>query len=267
MEQGLAEAEALEEEAREAVYEDRIAAMVMLVFLLPAVGRVENAEALAARTIELCERRGDRVHLMSALNNRQVVSMRLRLPRRAIEDLGRADGIGRELGVPLMRYTAQLGLAEIHRRLGERAAARAHAQRARAMEREGAAAGAQQSAAVMLVQILAAEGELAGAREMLAAIERAGLVGEERLLIRAMELALADVDDGEAWDRLIDEARVQAAAYLHDIVEQRGLAARRRGRSEEARAMLAAAEEAARERDPCAVERIAAELRALEGSA
>jgi hypothetical protein len=253
--------------AREAVYEDRIAALVMLVFLLPAIGRVDDAEALAARAIELCEQRGDRVHLMTALNNRQVVSMRLQRARRAIEDLERADRIGRELGMPIQRYRAQLGLADVHRRIGDRAAARRHAELARAMERDGAAAGAQQSAAVLLVQILAAAGEPAPARELLGSIERAGLVGEERILIRAMELALAEADDGPAWERLLDEARVHAGAYLHDIVEQRGLAAMRRGRPVEARAQLELAEAAARERDPCALERIGAAIRALEAGA
>jgi tetratricopeptide (TPR) repeat protein len=270
LERALAGADALDEAAREAVYEDRAAALVMLVFLLPAVGRVDDAEALAARTIALCEQRGDRVHLMTALNNRQGVSMRLQLAHRAIEDLERAERIGHELGMPIQRYRAQLGLADIHRRIGDRAAARRHAELARAMERDGSAAGAQQSAAVLLVQILAASGEPALARELVGSIARAGLVGEERILIRAMELALAEADDPDhaaAWEHLLDEARAHAGAYLHDLLEQRGLAALRRGQVAEARAQLELAEQEARERDPCALGRLRAALRALEPGA
>jgi hypothetical protein len=243
-------------------YEDRIAAMVMLVFILPAIGRVDDAEALAARAIELCERRGDLQHLMAVLANRQASSTRRGLTGRAIADLERADAIGRTLGVPVHRYRSQLSLADIRRRAGDLAGARRCAQLAREMERGGSAAGAQQTAAVMLGQIALAQGDVPGARHALDGIDRAGLFLEEPILVRGIELALDGAGDA-AWEALLADAARDAPAYLHDVLDQRARAALIRGRRAEARAHLEAAEAAARGRDPVAAQRLCEELARL----
>jgi eukaryotic-like serine/threonine-protein kinase len=239
-------------------YEDRIAAMVLLVYLLPSLDRLDDAEAIAGAAIELCERRGDRQHLMAVLTNRQAVSMPRGLADRAIADLERAGQIGHELGMPIQRYRTALGLAEIHRRLGRHADARGHAECARAIEAESSAAGVQQTAAVMLVQILAALGDAGGARDLLAGIDRAALLDEDRLLVRGMALALAGGDDAGAWVTVLDDAARIVPEILPDLIEQRALAAERDGRLDDARRFLFEAERAARTHDPVAVFRIAA---------
>ncbi len=258
----LEQALAISEPFADEVYEDRIAAMVMLVFLLPAVGRVGDAEAIAARAIELCERRGDLQHLMAVLANRQVSSTRRGLTERAIADLERADAIGRTLGVPVHRYRSQLSLADLRRRAGDHAGARRHAELAREMELGGSAAGAQQTAAVMLAQIALAQGDLDAARRALDGIDRARLFLEEPILVRGIELAAGDAG-GAAWEALLADAERDAPAYLHDVLDQRALAALHRGRRLEARAHLEAALVAARRHDPVAARRLRAALRWL----
>jgi tetratricopeptide (TPR) repeat protein len=260
LERALAVSSALADET----YEDRIAAMVMLVYLLPWLDRLDDAEAIAEATIDVCQRRGDRHHLMAVLTNRQAVSLARGLPDRAIADLERAGQIGHELGMPIQRYRTALGLAEIHRRLGRHADARRHAECARGIEAESSAAGVQQAAAVMLVQILASLGDHRAARDLLAGIDRAMLLDEDVLLVRGMALALAGGDDAGAWAALLDDAARSVPAYLPDLIEQRALAAQRDGRFDDARHHLAEAERSARTHDPVALARIAQIGRTLD---
>jgi len=121
----------------------------------------------------------------------------------------------------------------------------------------------QQTAAVMLVQILATLGEARAARDMLAGIDPAMLLDEERVVMRGMALALAGSDDADAWAAALDDTARVIPDVLPDLIEQRALAAERGGRLDDARDLLVEAERSARRHDPVAVARIAARLRAL----
>jgi len=244
------------------VYEDRIAALAMLVFLLPRLDRLDDAERLADEALAICEHRGDRHHQMAVLNNRQTVSLRRGLVDRAIADLEHAERLGRELGMPLVRYATRLSLADLHRRIGDPAAARRHAELARLAETAGSAAGSRQSAAIMLVQVLAMLDELAAARGLLAEIRAADLMEEEAVILRAVTLALADADDDAGWQDLLGDLAT-APGLLPDLLEQRALAARRRGELPAARRHLTAALDAARLHDPAARGRLERALQAV----
>ncbi|TMQ07195.1 MAG: AAA family ATPase [Deltaproteobacteria bacterium] len=108
------------------------------------------------------------------------------LVERAIADLERAAELGRELGMPLVRYTTRLSLADIHRRIGDAAGALYHAGEARLVETAGSAAGSRQSAAILLLQIHGMRGEVGAARELLAAIRPGELHEDEVAILRAM---------------------------------------------------------------------------------
>jgi eukaryotic-like serine/threonine-protein kinase len=237
-----------------APYEDAIVALVMLVFLLPSRRRLEDAERIADRAIAICERHGDRLHLVATLNNRQRVSIETGRYARAIADLERADRIGLELGLPARRYVPQLGLADLHRRRGDWPSARVHAERARAIETAGSAAGLQQSAAVQLVAILAALGELDAARGLLGGIARDPLHPVERALVDAMALVLG-VDEG-SWEPVLRGLAERAGTLLPEVLAQRALAAARAGDVAEAARLRAEAIEAARAHDPVMLDRL-----------
>jgi eukaryotic-like serine/threonine-protein kinase len=227
---------------------------VMLVFLLPSRRRLEDAERIADRAIAICERHGDRLHLVATLNNRQRVSIETGRYARAIADLERADRIGLELGLPARRYVPQLGLADLHRRRGDWPSARVHAERARAIETAGSAAGLQQSAAVQLVAILAALGELDAARKLLGGIARDPLHPVERALVDAMALVLG-VDEG-SWEPVLRGLAERAGTLLPEVLAQRALAAARAGDVAEAARLRAEAIEAARAHDPVMLDRL-----------
>jgi tetratricopeptide (TPR) repeat protein/predicted Ser/Thr protein kinase len=260
LERAVAEAEPL----GDAAYEDLIAALVMLVQLLPSADRLDETERIAGRAIEICEQRGDRLHLLATLGNRQVVSLRRGLPDRAIADLERAAAIGGELGMPIARYRCRLGLADIHRQLGNLSAARRDAELAREVEIRGSAAGTQQTAAFLLLQIAAHEDRTV-ARTLLASLSREGLPDEVHVF-DAIALALADTDDNAAWDRLLADARTNVPEVLADLIEHRAVAAYRRGEHDAARSHLEAALDAAREHEPIAIARLERTLAAWRPS-
>jgi eukaryotic-like serine/threonine-protein kinase len=216
-------------------YETLVAARLMLLFALPCVGRFEDAEELGEVLVAECTACGDRLHLMATFGNRPMLhELRGRLDL-SIADLERAEELAVELGLTVARCRTTGSLAQLHFATGDLASAAALAERAAALE----AAGGARSGLILLLQarIHACAGRIDEARE---AARRAGecqLSADEAALLAVLRLGLMDPPE-ESWRQLRSELDREDLNLAEEIAEQRGMAALRRGRSEEAVAYL-----------------------------
>lgn len=92
-------------------YETRIAARLMLGFLLPEHGQLERAEALLEEAGAEARARGDRLHEAAALNNRLAIARARARPEDAIDGLREVIAIGRELGMLAVEYRGRVNRA------------------------------------------------------------------------------------------------------------------------------------------------------------
>ena len=163
-----------------------------------------------------------------------------------IADLERAEALAVELGLTVARYRTTGSLAQLHFAMGNLANAAALAERAAELE---AAGGARPGRILLLqAQIHTCAGRIDEARE---AARRAGegeLSPDEAALLTIVQLGLDDPPD-ESWRQLRSDLDARDLNLAEEIAEQRGLAALRGGRSDEATAhlqhALALAEESA----------------------
>jgi tetratricopeptide (TPR) repeat protein len=227
-------------------YETLVAARLLLLFYLPTVGRFDAAEELGEVLAADCASRGDRLHLMATFGNRASLHQCRGQLDLVIADLERAEALAVELGLTVARYRTTGSLAQLHFAMGDLASAATLAERAAELE---AAGGARPGRIVLLqAQIHTCAGRIDEARE---AARRAGegeLSPEEAALLTIVQLGLDDPPD-ESWRQLRSDLDARDLNLAEEIAEQRGLAALRGGRSEEAAAhlqqALALAEESA----------------------
>jgi tetratricopeptide (TPR) repeat protein len=230
-------------------YETLIISLVLLVPLLPDLGRVEDAERASERAIALARERGDQLHLGAALNNRRNVLIARKDVPAVCADLRAFMQIGREMGFVTAEYFAEYNLAEVHYQCGKIEAATEHASRAAEIEsRHPEVAGQGRLALLLLARIEAYRGRETEARELLQDIHAslasaraennasgALAAPNEKVLLDAVDLATRDADSSE-WEALLERS-------VHHSVEQEpieiadlyGAWALRRGRIEEAR--------------------------------
>jgi len=216
-------------------YETLVAARLMLLFYLPVVGRFDDAAELGETLIADCAARGDRLHLLATFGNRPMLHQcRGRLDL-VIADLERADALAVELGLTVARYRTTLSLAEVHFGTGDLANAATLAERAAELE----AAGGARSARVLSLQarIHACAGRIDEAREAARQAGEGELSPDEAGLLAVLRLGLEDPPD-ESWRQLRADFDRQDLNLAEEIAEQRGMAALRGGRSEEAATYL-----------------------------
>ncbi len=239
----------------DAGYETKVVAQLLLVVILPNLGRIDEAEAVLEELIASCTERGDRFHLGGAINNRRNVWVARKDLARALEDQQRFMNLGRELGVVGWEYFAEYNLGELHYQAGDSAAAEPHILRAVELERRHPEVAARPWALLLHARVLAWEGHFAPARERLGQVRQAlaarghavELSPSEEVLYAMVELATRAAD-GEAW-RMLQQRSEQVSMEQEplEVLELMALAALRRGeRAEAVRLLEEALQRAAR---------------------
>jgi tetratricopeptide (TPR) repeat protein len=208
---------------------------------------------VVAQGLELCQQRGDQLHLGGFLNNRRNLWVARRDLARALEDQGEFMRIGRELGMVSMEYFGEYNQGELHYQAGELEAAAPHAARAVEIERRHPEVSPGPVGLLLAARVAAAGGDAEGARARLAEVDEAlararaerrpgGELPPSQEVLRAMvDLATRSASDAE-WQALLARSR-QASVEQEPIEVQamRGLAAFRAGQRETGERALRAA--------------------------
>ncbi|MGK3992786.1 serine/threonine-protein kinase [Sorangium sp. So ce1024] len=272
-----AQAEALGDEG----YETLVVSLIVLGFIYQGLGKLNEAGSALDRAVQMCQARGDLLHLGPAISNRALLRACLGDTEGMILDLCRLLSMSRELGLGTMELVGEYNLGEYLYLMGNLDTAMPHAERAVALERHLRGDEARPVVELLLARLLLYKGDERRAREIIEAIQnqhakavaegRGGtpMVPSEEVQWSMIDLATRDASD-EAWDELEERsARFSVGQEQIELIEARSRALSRRGRHDEARVALERAIEAAgripnvmRER----LERQRRELRAGEAS-
>ncbi len=253
----LEHAVALAEKVGDEAYETLIISLVLLVLLLPDLGRIDEAERASARAVALARERGDRLHLGAALNNRRNVLIARKNVAAACDDSKSFTQIGRELGFGRGEYVGEYNLGEILYQSGQLESALEHGRRAAEIElrHPEILVGQGPLAVLLLARIETYRGRESEARRFLREVEAALLRDKEngasgalatpaeKVLLELVDLATRDSSTAE-WETLLDRSgRDSVEQEPIEVAELYGTWALRRGRMDEARRAF---EEAAR---------------------
>ncbi len=234
----------------DAGYESHVISLLLLGFILPNLGRIEEAERVLEECITRCTERGDRLHLGSAINNRRNLWVaRNDLPR-ALEDQQRFKQLGRELGMAGWEYFAEHNLGELYYQAGDTPAAAPHVARAMELEREHPEVAPRPWGLLLHARVLAYEGKEEAARQALRAIQQvmaerpgAQFSPSEDVLLSLVDLATRPAS-AEEWQAL--QARSDASSVEQEVLEVLEVQARARLRQGERREALRLLDEALR---------------------
>ncbi|MCC6554704.1 MAG: hypothetical protein IT372_17155 [Polyangiaceae bacterium] len=228
-------------------HETHIIALLLLGFILPWIGRLDDAARSLDEAIRRCEERSDLMHLGAALSNRALVRSYRGDREGMAADLERTIALGAQLGQPVLELVGHFNLAESLYWMDDLDAAEPHARAAAALVSR--CGGSYRPA------VLALEGRLhlyrgdeprarAAAEELRAlggAPGAGALSPSEDVLCAMLELATAEADES-AWDALeARSAQCSAGQEKIEVLEARALSALRRGRRAEARRRLESA--------------------------
>ena len=253
-------AAALAEQVGDQSYETLIISLILLEFLLPHVGRIEDAERTSQRAIALAREKGDRLHLASALNNRVFIRIARKDVAGACKDLEAYMQIGRELGIARTEWIAEFNLGDILYQTGDLEGALGHVRRVIEIEsRHPEIAGGGPIALLLLARIESYRGRDSEARRILEDIERwlertkaegrasAGFTPSEQILFEMVRMASGEATSDQ-WERLLERsARESVEQEAIEVADFYGTWALRRGRAGEAhRAFAEAAARASR---------------------
>jgi tetratricopeptide (TPR) repeat protein len=254
--EALRNATQLAERLGDDAYETRIISLVLLVLLLPELGRIDEAERASQQAIALTRERGDRLHLAVALNNRRNMLIARKDVAGACEDLKTFMQIGRELGAVTIEYVGEFNLCEVLYQSGALDVAVEHGQRAVQIEsRHPEVASQGPLAALLLARLEAYRGREDVARILLHRIQdvvrrarednrESGALGTpgEEVLLATVDLSTRDATTPE-WETLLERsARDSVEQEPIEVADLYGAWALRRGRIQEARRAFEEAE-------------------------
>ncbi|ATB42118.1 protein kinase [Cystobacter fuscus] len=224
----------------DAGYESLVVSQLLLAAILPTLGHIDEAGRIFEEVIAACERRGDRLHLGSAINNRRNLWVAREDLQSALRDQERVMQLGRELGMVGWEYFAEYNMGELLYQAGDTQAALPHITRAIELERRNPEVAPRPSALLLEARVLAFSGEDARAREVFTAVcqevERGGarFSPSEEVLLQSVELATREAS-AEEWRELQARSdRCSTEQEPLEVLELRALARLRRGRREEA---------------------------------
>ncbi|WP_437618346.1 protein kinase domain-containing protein [Sorangium sp. So ce1151] len=248
-ESAAAQAEALGDEG----YETLVVSLMVLGFIYQGLGKLDEAGAALDRGVQMCQARGDLLHLATAINNRALLRACLGDTEGMILDQCRLLSISRELGIGMLELVSEFNLGEYLYLMGNLDTAMPHVERAVALERSLRGDEARPVVELLLARLLLYKGDEGKAREIIDAIQiqQAKAVAEgrggmemapaEEVQWSMIDLATRDASD-EAWDELEGRsARFSVGQEQIELIEARARSLSRRGRHEEARAVLARA--------------------------
>jgi tetratricopeptide (TPR) repeat protein len=238
-------------------YETLVVSLLVLGFIDPGLGKLDEAGAALDRAIRMCQERGDLVHLGPAFNHRALLRACLGDTEGMLSDLLRSLAIARELGLGLLELDGEYNLGEYLYLMGDLAASTPHVERAVSLERQQRGEEARPVIQLLLARLLLYRGEEGRAREIIEAIRaqqaRASAEGRggvemspvEEAQWSMIDLATRDASAAE-WDELeARSARVFAGQEQIEVIEARARALARRGHRAEARSVLERAIDAA----------------------
>ncbi len=229
----------------DAGYESRVISLLLLGFILPNLGRIDDAQRVLEECIAACTERGDRLHLGSAINNRRNLWVALDNLPRALEDQHRFKQLGRELGMVGWEYFAEHNLGELHYQAGDTRSAAAHIARAMELERNHPEVAPRPWGLLLYARVLAYEGKEVQARHALDTIrqvlaERPGteFSASESVTLSLVELATrpASAREWQALQERSDTCSVEQEPL--EVLEVQALARLRRGERQEAVRLL-----------------------------
>ena len=215
----------LEQVVELARYEDRAEtetiALVVLGVALAENKQYERAEVAFSELIALCERLDDRFHLGAAYANRMILWALVGQAERAEADLRTVIQLARETGHATLERTATHNLAEQRLWQGALDEALSLARRGLSLQR-GHGEGSTWIDELLLARILAARGDVAETRGLLAGIAQHDIGDDNRVILGVLESCVAPTPP-EVWDDwlrraetvLVDDVRLELAALAH----------------------------------------------------
>jgi tetratricopeptide (TPR) repeat protein len=247
----MKEAALMAEEMGEAGYPTLVVSLLLAVPSSVQLERLEEAEEMLARVIDVCSHHGDYHHLAAAINNRMFISLARRQTDRMMEDLQRVLEISREVGFPQIEMYTRNNLGECCFFEGQFEAAVVHTRRAVDLcERIGSGVSYLGITLTLLARIELYRGNTS---EALALTERvrvalanaaatdasARMTPGDEVLLRMVELSVRSGDDA-AWDELFEFARLAPSQpyEMVELFEARARAVAQSGDRERCRALL-----------------------------
>ncbi|AKT43652.1 protein kinase [Chondromyces crocatus] len=227
-------------------HETQMVALLLLSFILPNLGRLEEGARALDEVVRRCEERGDWMHLGPAMSNRGLLRSYRGDRAGLVSDFERTIAIGWDLGQPMLELGGHFNLAEVLYQMDDLRAAEPHL-RAAALTAERHCGGARPAVIPLLeARMRLYQGDEAGAATVATDVRArseesrrrgavdAALTPSEDVLCTMIALAGSDAEDA-AWDAL--ETRSQTASVGQErleVLEVRALAALRRGRRDDA---------------------------------
>ncbi len=244
----LREAARLAEAIGDEAYEVRVTANMLLGFLLPFLGLLDEAEERLDRTSALCQEKGDELHQAGIWNNRSCLWIARNDRGRFMLDNERVLEFARRMGNAHLERGALFNSAYFLYWRGECEAAALFARRAWEIdERQFWQGGYRPDAPVLLARILWGGGDLAGAKKLAVEVKdqqatcRAEgksdllLPPNDEVLLDMLLLVLSGGTTAE-WEALLARARpVAQGQELIELLEVAGIAAESRGDHEGAK--------------------------------
>jgi hypothetical protein len=237
----LREAARLAEAIGDEAYEVRVTANMLLGFLLPFLGLLDEAEERLDKTSALCREKGDEFHRAGIWNNRSCLWIARNDRERFMRDNERVLEYAHRMGNANLERASLFNSAYFLYWRGECEAAAPFARRAWEIdERQFWQGGYRPDAPVLLARILWGVGDDAAAKKLAAEVNdqqtayRAEgksdllLPPNDEVLLDMLLLVLSEGTPAE-WQALLDRAReVAQGQELIEILEVAGIAALRR---------------------------------------
>ena len=149
-------------------YETQVIARLMLGFIYPGLGRLDDAKRAIDRTIALAEEHADTLHLAPAMNNRGLLWACLGDRAAMIADLGRERALARALGQAELELHAEYNLGEYLYLMDDLDAAEPHVRRALEIDRR--LTGGRAVVSLLGARLLLYRGDEAAARAIVAGV-------------------------------------------------------------------------------------------------
>ncbi len=246
----LERAVTLAEQLGDAAYETHVISLIVLGSIYPALNRLEDARQVISRTVHLCEKHGDMLHLVGAINSRALYRACLGDRAGMHADFVRVLSLARELGHRTPELYAHYNLAEYLTLMDDIEAAEPHVARAVEIEEHRAGAAVRPVVVLLAARIRLYRGDEAAAREILQQIRAHQaearrtnrvdtlMVPSEEVLASMVDLATRAASALEWEDLEARSARFSVGQEQIEVLEVRALTAFRRGQLAEARAQL-----------------------------
>jgi tetratricopeptide (TPR) repeat protein len=275
----LREAVRLGAELGDEGYEVQVAASLLLGFMLPFLGLMDEAEEYLERASVLCQAKGDEMHLAAVWNNRACLWIARNDRDRFMVDTERVLAYGRRMGNASLERMANFNAAYYLYWRADHEPALPFVRRAIEIdERYFRQGGFRPDGAVLLARILWARGEEAASRALVEEVRRhqaeARDRGQSEVLLQPNDEMLLDLvalalqgQGVDGWEAMMSRARTVAQGQeLIEALEVAGVVAERRRDGASARRWWGEALEAGARIPNVMNERIRQRLAALADS-